>query len=96
MSDKDRHDLRKALKGLRYTAEFFAPVWDAPDWPARRDVLRDMQDALGHLNDLAAARLRDGGGDKGAEKAALERAGNAWAALRATPPWWPAPPETAT
>lgn len=93
LSDEDRHDLRKALKGLRYTAEFFAPVWDAPDWPARRNVLRDMQDELGHLNDLVAARGRDGGGDRTAEKAALERAGKAWAALRAMPPWWPVPPQ---
>lgn len=89
MTDEDRHNLRKALKGLRYMAEFFAPLWDLPDWPERRAVLRDMQDGLGHLNDLAAARLRDGGGDKGAEKAALDRAGKAWASLRAMPPWWP-------
>jgi CHAD domain-containing protein len=88
MSELRRHDLRKALKGLRYAGEFFAPVWDAPDWPRLRVALRDLQDALGDANDLALARDRDGVTDRQAEAEALTRAQKAWSALRATPRWW--------
>lgn len=88
LSEEDRHELRKALKGLRYAAEFFAPVWNAPGWPAMRDLLRDVQDDLGRLNDLAVARRLDGITDRRAEAEALLRASDTWAALRAAPRWW--------
>ena len=50
-----RHELRIALKKLRYAADFFRDLYD--DKPARRFVaqLADLQDALGHLNDVATA-----------------------------------------
>ena len=88
LSDRRRHDLRKALKGLRYAGEFFAPVWPSPDWPVLRRHLREAQDGLGHLNDLAGARQRDGRADRDSEAAALARASAAWSALRAAPRWW--------
>lgn len=91
LSDARRHELRKALKGLRYTSEFFAPVWQSPHWPALRSLLRDAQDELGDLNDLVLARLRDGIRDTHAEAEALDRAAAAWAALRTAPRWWDAP-----
>jgi CHAD domain-containing protein len=49
------HDLRKRGKRLRYTAEFFAPLYHGGD--ARRFVRRlaALQEELGHLNDGAAA-----------------------------------------
>lgn len=49
------HELRKDCKRLRYAAEFFQPLF--PDKPARRFVrhLSELQDALGLLNDGAAA-----------------------------------------
>jgi CHAD domain-containing protein len=56
LSDAARHRLRIKLKKLRYTAEFFAPLY------ARKDVepflvrLNRMQDILGGLNDVAVAR----------------------------------------
>jgi triphosphatase len=56
LSDAARHRLRIKLKKLRYTAEFFAPLY------ARKDVepflvrLSRMQDILGGLNDVAVAR----------------------------------------
>lgn len=90
LSEERRHDLRKALKGLRYAGEFFAPVWQSPDWPAHLSLLRDVQDELGHLNDLALARLRDGQRDKRAEADAMARAAAAWSALRTAPRWWEA------
>jgi CHAD domain-containing protein len=48
-----RHRLRIALKKLRYTAEFFAPLYPkktAKHWLA---PLKELQDLLGHLNDVA-------------------------------------------
>lgn len=50
-----RHQLRIALKKLRYAAEFFRSLYD--DKPVRRYLqdLGAMQDALGHLNDVATA-----------------------------------------
>ena len=49
------HELRKDCKRLRYAAEFFQPLF--PDKSARRFVrhLAELQDALGLLNDGAAA-----------------------------------------
>ena len=49
------HDLRKDCKRLRYAAEFFQPIF--PARPARRFIrhLAALQEALGLLNDGAAA-----------------------------------------
>lgn len=88
LSDVARHELRKSVKGLRYTAEFFAPVWQNPDWPLLRDRLRDLQDRLGHLNDLALARKKDGQTDAEAAESTLAHASAAWAALRDGGRWW--------
>jgi inorganic triphosphatase YgiF len=51
----ERHQLRIAVKKLRYTTEFFRGLY-----PARRSkgylaALRDLQESLGHLNDVAVA-----------------------------------------
>ena len=56
LSDEQRHKLRISLKKLRYTAEFFAPLYGAqPMRPFQRRLSR-MQDILGALNDVAVAR----------------------------------------
>lgn len=49
----DRHQLRIALKKLRYAAEFFRSLYDPK--PVRRylDDLAALQDTLGHLQDVA-------------------------------------------
>jgi CHAD domain-containing protein len=51
-----RHDVRKQAKRLRYTAEFFTPLF--PEKPMRRFLARleALQEALGSMNDAAAAR----------------------------------------
>jgi CHAD domain-containing protein len=51
-----RHRLRIALKKLRYTGEFLAPLYD--DKPARRwlRALKELQDLFGDLNDVAQVR----------------------------------------
>ena len=50
-----RHRLRIALKKMRYTSEFFAPLY--PKKPTKKflEHLSDIQDILGTLNDVAAA-----------------------------------------
>ncbi|WP_448204043.1 CYTH and CHAD domain-containing protein [Azospirillum sp. sgz302134] len=55
LSVTERHELRIALKKLRYAAEFFRSLYE--DKPARRYIqqLAAFQDALGHLNDVATA-----------------------------------------
>lgn len=53
-----RHDLRKQAKKLRYAAAFFGEAF--PQHPRRRTrfiaALRELQDRLGDLNDMAVAR----------------------------------------
>jgi CHAD domain-containing protein len=88
-----RHALRIALKKLRYTSEFFAPLYDES---AAKDFLKPlakMQDVLGALNDVAVARgtltrlaaPQDSTGGAALSFAAgivygwhLDRAGHAW------------------
>jgi CHAD domain-containing protein len=51
----ERHELRIAVKKLRYSLEFLAPV--LPEKRAQRAsvILKRLQDSLGHLNDLDVA-----------------------------------------
>ena len=54
----DRHQLRIALKKLRYAADFFRSLYDEKPVGRYLHRLSAFQDALGHLNDVAtAARL---------------------------------------
>jgi len=76
----DLHRLRIALKKLRYTAEFFAPLYPKKDVKRYLKKLRDLQNHFGDLNDIANVRgvvgalMRDTG-KKGAEPAACFAAG---------------------
>lgn len=56
LSSEKRHQVRIALKKLRYTADFFRALYE--DKPTRRYLqeLASLQDSLGHLNDVATAR----------------------------------------
>jgi triphosphatase len=55
---RQRHKLRIAIKKLRYGVEFFAGLFDKKRMRKRRRsflaVLKDLQSALGGLNDVAA------------------------------------------
>jgi triphosphatase len=51
------HKLRIALKKTRYAAEFFRPLHDAKESGRFIKRLAKMQDILGALNDVEAARL---------------------------------------
>jgi len=52
----DLHRLRIALKKLRYTAEFFAPLYSKRKVTRYLKQLRQLQNNLGDLNDVANVR----------------------------------------
>lgn len=55
LSAKQRHRVRIALKKLRYASEFFESVYRRKDTRPYVGSLKQLQDALGHLNDVAVA-----------------------------------------
>src|SRR5262245_367511 len=58
LSGEERHQMRKALKKLRYQAEFFAPLFGPRESEAFMTQLRALQDVFGYINDVRmAARL---------------------------------------
>ena len=58
--ERDLHRLRIALKGLRYTAEFFAPLYDRGQVRRYLKEVKTLQDSLGRLNDIAHAQAMVG------------------------------------
>jgi CHAD domain-containing protein len=98
MGGTDQHEFRKDLKSLRYLSEFFADLWPAGAYGAFRDRMQELQDALGHLNDLRTARAKgrkitDEAEAKGRD--ALDAARTVWSGLRRSPLWWAAATEEA-
>jgi CHAD domain-containing protein len=67
------HRLRIALKKLRYTAEFFAPLYKKKKVRRYLSKVRKLQEQLGEINDIAHVRttlsnlMRDGGAKKNAD-----------------------------
>jgi inorganic triphosphatase YgiF len=55
LTPPERHRLRVALKKVRYTAEFFQGLYGQKRTRAYLGALKQLQDALGHLNDVAVA-----------------------------------------
>ena len=55
LSAKERHQVRIALKKLRYATEFFAALYPKKRSKPYLAALKDLQDRLGHLNDVAVA-----------------------------------------
>ena len=55
LSTEDLHALRKQGKRMRYTAEFFAPLYGSRRTARFLRRLANLQEALGHLNDAAVA-----------------------------------------
>ena len=51
-----RHELRKALKELRYLAEFFAPLFKKRHTRQFIEQLKALQDVFGYLNDTRMAQ----------------------------------------
>jgi triphosphatase len=55
--DEELHDLRIALKNLRYGSEFFASLFDLPKRAkATIRAIAELQDVLGRINDGVGAR----------------------------------------
>jgi CHAD domain-containing protein len=52
---EQRHAMRKALKTLRYTAEFFASLYPEPATRQFIKEIRNLQEVFGYLNDVVAA-----------------------------------------
>jgi len=55
LDSAQRHDMRKALKKLRYQAEFMAPLFDKRDGKEFIHQLKALQDVFGYLNDVRMA-----------------------------------------
>jgi len=56
LSDLDLHELRKRFKKLRYTAEFFGPLFDEAATARYVKQLKLIQSHLGQLQDQSVAR----------------------------------------
>jgi triphosphatase len=55
LSLEERHEMRKALKGLRYAVEFFGPLYDGRKLGRFVKDLKKLQDVFGYVNDVATA-----------------------------------------
>ena len=56
MDDDERHRLRIQIKKLRYALEFTEALHPPQDRRKFAMAVEDLQEALGHLNDLVVAR----------------------------------------
>jgi triphosphatase len=52
---EERHEMRKALKKLRYQVEFFLPIADPRAASSFLEQLKALQDVFGYLNDVRLA-----------------------------------------
>lgn len=98
--DEHRHEARKTAKKLRYTAEFFARLYDGKRRKGRIRYLaglEELQEHLGALNDMATlpGTLRDlgiaadaGGMTVGRPEIHLLQAKDAMAAIRDAERFW--------
>lgn len=57
LAAEDRHELRIAMKKLRYGTEFFAGLYPGKATGAFRKAASRLQDTLGHMNDVTVAHL---------------------------------------
>ena len=55
LSARERHQLRIALKKLRYTAEFFRSLYQKKREKAYFRALAQLQNSLGRMNDIVVA-----------------------------------------
>jgi CHAD domain-containing protein len=83
MADATLHTLRKRLKALRYQTEFFGPLLGYADWKAALDIMKELQDQLGVLTDIALAA-----GPDDARHKPLAQASTLLNRLDLLGPWW--------
>ena len=84
----ERHALRISVKRLRYGCEFFAPAFPGRKTMAYVDALKELQEILGRLNDIAVGRRLLGFHSD--EAALLRKLKTAWARFLKRPAFWPA------
>ena len=83
LNGEQRHQMRKALKKLRYQAEFFAPLFSAAESEAFIRQLRALQDVFGYLNDVRmATKLIEIGTQPAQAVMRPERQATSWDATR--------------
>jgi triphosphatase len=91
LSVEERHELRKRLKRLRYTAEFFLPLFGDAEGGRFVKRIKRMLDTFGYLNDVATAEMlidlcrAEGSPDTGRDSAAGYVLG--WHSARAEKAW---------
>jgi CHAD domain-containing protein len=77
-TDEQRHELRIAIKKLRYSMEFMPTAYSEKKVKAFRQDLTRLQDGLGHMNDVALTEARldhlTAAKDGGASRSELNRA----------------------
>lgn len=86
---KRRHGVRIRVKRLRYACEFFAPAFPGKEARDYLAALKELQEIMGALNDIAVGRRLIG---FDADEAALvSRLEAAWARFERRAPFWRAP-----
>jgi CHAD domain-containing protein len=56
LSLEERHEMRKALKGFRYTVEYFGSLYGGRKVARFVKDLKKLQDVFGYVNDVATAQ----------------------------------------
>jgi len=91
LSLEQRHELRKALKGLRYTSEFFGSLYAARKVERFVKDLKRLQDVFGYINDVLTAKALNAICDERcADNSAAQRAAGyvlGWHAVKAEHAW---------
>lgn len=90
LEDNRLHDLRKDVKAIRYMTESFGPLIGHGDWAASLEALKDLQDSMGRLTDLALARKAGHAkqGDEEVRQKLLLISAAGLARVTAIGPWW--------
>ena len=80
LSVDERHELRIAVKKVRYAIEFFHDLLPAKRVHRLSGILKDLQDNLGHLNDIEVAERTIGalvnGAGSGVARRQISAGGN--------------------
>lgn len=65
LTGEEQHSLRKAMKKLRYSIDFFTPLYGGDEVKAYVKQLKKLQDIFGYMNDVRmAGQIRDIAGKK--------------------------------
>jgi hypothetical protein len=81
LDSAQRHEMRKALKKLRYQAEFMAPLFDKRECEQFISQLKALQDVFGYIND-ATMVPRDPARTPGRQRRGPRRELRAWPSQR--------------